>query len=68
MPDPTSIRQIDLSPVTGKVYSDLHRDWREEVIYFLMTDRFHDSAPRQPRLQPTRSQGFATPELLRWNA
>jgi alpha-amylase len=61
MPDPTSIKQIDLSPVPGKVYSDLRRDWREEVIYFLMTDRFHDSSARQPYLQSARSQGFATP-------
>ncbi len=58
MSSPTSIRQIDLSPLPGKTYFSIDREWREEFIYFLMTDRFHDSAARSSVVQAARSAGF----------
>lgn len=61
MPDPTSISQIDLTPVPGKRYFTGEREWREEFIYFLMVDRFHDDQNRAPVLQPNRSTGIQTP-------
>jgi glycosidase len=56
----TSIQQIDLSPLPGKTYFSIEREWREEFIYFLMTDRFHDSANRSTVVQGARSAGYAT--------
>jgi len=61
MADPVSITDIDLSPVPGKTYFDTEREWWEEFIYFLMVDRFHDSATRAPTLGPDRSLGIQTP-------
>ncbi|HZE35435.1 MAG TPA: hypothetical protein VE482_02970, partial [Candidatus Eisenbacteria bacterium] len=43
---PTSIAQIDLRPPPGRTYFQCEREWREEFIYFLMVDRFHDDQPR----------------------
>ncbi len=62
MPDPTSIAQIDLSPIPGKTYFTLVREWREEFIYFLLVDRFQDDTPRAPVLSPNRTLGIATPD------
>jgi len=62
MLDPTSISQIDLTPVPGKQYFALEREWREEFVYFLMVDRFHDDQHRAPVLQPNRSPGVQTPD------
>ena len=42
MPAPTKASEIDLSPIPGKQYFSLTREWREEFIYFLLIDRFHD--------------------------
>ena len=39
MPALTSISQLDLSPIPGKVFLDFDREWREEFIYFLLVDR-----------------------------
>lgn len=64
MPDPTSLDQIDLSPIGGKRYFTLDREWREEFIYFLMVDRFHDGKPHPAVNQPQRSQGFAAPSAF----
>ena len=64
MPDLISIDQIDLTPIRGRSYFNLERDGREEVIYFLMIDRFHDSARRPPVLQSSRSAGFAAPDTF----
>jgi alpha-amylase len=58
MARPIVVRDIDLRPKAGKVYADIAREWREEIIYFLMLDRFHDSERRVPTLQPGRSDGF----------
>jgi alpha-amylase len=64
MPAPTSISQIDLTPVPGKQYFSVEREWREEFIYFLMVDRFHDDQNRTPVLQPNRSLGIQTPDAF----
>ncbi len=58
----TSVSQLDLSPLPGKKYFDFDREWREEFIYFLMVDRFHDDTNRQPVRQPSRSRGVRTPD------
>ena len=54
-----SIKDIDLSPKPGKKYSkNCHREWREEFIYFLLVDRFHDSNKRHCTDFTTRHAGF----------
>lgn len=58
MSDTTSLDHIDLSPIPGKRYFNCDREWREEFIYFLMVDRFHDGKPHPPINKPQRSQGF----------
>jgi hypothetical protein len=30
MPDPTSVKELDLSPIPGKKYFTIDREWREE--------------------------------------
>jgi glycosidase len=62
MPGPASITGLDLSPIPGKAYFNITREWREEFIYFLMVDRFHDNTLRSPALQPGRSAGVSTPD------
>jgi alpha-amylase len=62
MPAPTSAADLDLSPPPGKTYFNCDREWREEFIYFLMIDRFHDDQPRSPVLKSDRSLGVATPD------
>jgi alpha-amylase len=64
MPDPTSLEDIDLSPIPGRRYFNIDREWREEFIYFVMVDRFHDGAPRTPTTGPGRSVGFATADAF----
>ena len=59
---PTSITQIDLTPLPGRTYFYIDREWREEFIYFLMVDRFQNDAPRTPILQAQRSRGIHTPD------
>jgi alpha-amylase len=59
MPDITSIHDIDLRPIANKVYFNIDREWREEFIYFLMVDRFHDDRERVPINQPGRAVGIA---------
>jgi glycosidase len=56
----TSVSNLDLSPIPGKVYFNLTREWREEFIYFLMVDRFHDDAARSPVSSSARSVGIQT--------
>lgn len=36
MPSPTSIANLDRSPLPGKRYFNIDREWREEFIYFLI--------------------------------
>jgi len=57
----TSINQIDLSPKPGKAYINVDREWREEFIYFLLVDRFHDDSLRTPINQQERTNGIQTP-------
>ncbi|HEY5993536.1 MAG TPA: alpha-amylase family glycosyl hydrolase [Gallionellaceae bacterium] len=59
LPQPTLLSEIDLTPVPGKKYLNIEREWREEFIYFLMVDRFHDDARREPVLGPNRCKGVA---------
>jgi len=54
MADPTSVAEIDLFPIPGKTYWNSVREWREEFIYFLLVDRFHDNRNRTPVLTPAR--------------
>ncbi|HTD95559.1 MAG TPA: alpha-amylase family glycosyl hydrolase [Edaphobacter sp.] len=60
MAAPTSLQQIDLSHPPGKKYFNCEREWREDFIYFLMTDRFQDSKTRVPVGGAARSVGLAT--------
>lgn len=62
MAQPTSLKEIELTPSPGKQYFNLNREWREEFIYFLMVDRFHDDTNRKPLLKPDRCQGVKTPD------
>jgi glycosidase len=61
MPAPTRLADIDLSPLPGKRYADIAREWREEFIYFLLVDRFHDNVARTAVASAGRSPGFSTP-------
>ncbi|MGE5223895.1 MAG: alpha-amylase family glycosyl hydrolase [Omnitrophica WOR_2 bacterium] len=58
----TSVSDIDLTPLPGKINHSFEREWREEFIYFLMVDRFHDDAARAPVRQSGRSNGIQAPD------
>jgi glycosidase len=62
MANPTNASDIDLTPIPGKQYFNLAREWREEFIYFVLIDRFHDNAARSPTLYSGRSIGAGTPD------
>lgn len=65
MPEPVSVTDLDLTPPPGHVYFNTVREWREEFIYFLLVDRFHDDkATRSPVLQKARASGFGTSAQL----
>ena len=55
MAGPISIKELDLAPIPGKTYWNTMREWREEFIYFLLVDRFHDDLNRAPVQSPARS-------------
>jgi len=57
-----SLKDIDLAPVVGKQYVNIEREWREEFIYFLMVDRFHDDLVRAPTPGTDRRTGVKTPD------
>ncbi|NOS90853.1 MAG: alpha-amylase [Cyclobacteriaceae bacterium] len=60
-----SIDDIDLAPKPGKKYwKNCHREWREEFIYFLLVDRFHDDNIRKP-INAGKSKGFGGEEQLK---
>lgn len=65
MNGPRSIRDIDLAPLPGRKYWSIDREWREEFIYFLMVDRFHDGRERAPTPGPDRCAAAHPPERLR---
>ncbi|WP_267297673.1 alpha-amylase family glycosyl hydrolase [Parachryseolinea silvisoli] len=61
-----SIHDLDLSPKPGKQYwKNGGREWREEMIYFLMVDRFHDDQLRTPANGTGKTTGYGTPDELR---
>ena len=62
---PISIKDIDLTPISGKTYFNCDREWREEFIYFLMVDRFHDGQARTPTSSSARSSGSGTLQQLK---
>lgn len=62
---PTSISEIDLTPIPDKDYWNCDREWREEFIYFLMVDRFHDDQNRTPVQTPGRSTGSGSQAQLK---
>jgi glycosidase len=67
LPEPqmTSINNIILSRKPGKAYwKNSDREWREEFIYFLMVDRFHDDLDRKPLERDERQSGFGNTEQL----
>ena len=62
-PGITYAKNIDLTPKPGKVYwAKTNREWREEFIYFLLVDRFHDDLDRNPIDSAVRQNGFGTSE------
>lgn len=62
----TSVNELDLSPKPGKTYwRNCSREWREEFIYFLLIDRFHDGRKRKPHNTAERPHGFGTDEQLK---
>ncbi len=65
MSQPRSLADLDFSPIPGKTYWDSDREWREEFIYFLLVDRFHDGRARIPVSGEARSSGFTDPSWLR---
>ncbi|MBU6481681.1 MAG: alpha-amylase [Nitrospirae bacterium] len=62
MSDPTSIDELDLSPRAGKRYVAFDREFREEFIYFLLLDRFHDGKNHPVVNATSRSTGFPAPD------
>jgi glycosidase len=63
-----SVNDLDLTPKPGKTYwRNCHREWREEFIYFLMVDRFHDDHVRKPTESPGRTRGFGSEAELKKN-
>lgn len=63
-----SIKDITLTPKPGKTYwPNCHREWREEFIYFLLVDRFHDSNNRHPLNFADRHPGFGNEQQLQQN-
>lgn len=60
-----SIHDIDLSPKPGKKYwKSCHREWREEFIYFLLIDRFHDNNKRHCADFEVKHSGFGDEDQL----
>lgn len=61
-----SVDDIDLSPIPGKKYwTGANREWREEFIYFLLVDRFHDDHSRNPGDFTGRQKGFGDAARLK---
>src|SRR5262245_47461780 len=64
MPDPTSAKELDLSPIPRKKYFTIDREWREEFIYFLIVDRFQDDIVRPTSVGAGRAAGINTPNTF----
>ena len=65
MSSPNSITEIDLTPIPGKIYWNIVREWREEFIYFLLVDRFHDNQKRAPVATSARANNSQISERQR---
>ena len=63
MPNPTSVKELDLSPIPGKKYFTIDREWREEFIYFLIVDRFQDDIVRPTSGGAGRAPASTLPTL-----
>lgn len=60
-----SIKEISLTSKLGKKYwANSYREWREEFIYFVMVDRFHDDKQRQSLEFNDRHHGFGEEQEL----
>lgn len=60
-----SMQEINLQPKPGKKYwKNCHREWREEFIYFLLVDRFHDNHNRSANKSPGRQSGYGDADQL----
>ena len=60
-----SLDDIERVPKPGnKYWKNCHREWREEFIYFLLVDRFHDDLQRKPT-KTDRSKGFGNEQQLK---
>ncbi len=60
-----SIKEISLKPKPGKSYwKNCHREWREEFIYFVLVDRFHDDKNRHPLEFQDKHPGFGDEQEL----
>jgi glycosidase len=62
MTQPLWLQDIPLAPPAGRQYFNAEREWREEFIYFLMLDRFHDGRPRTAAGGPARRSGIKVPD------
>lgn len=61
-----SINDLELSPKPGKTYyRNCSREWREEFIYFLLVDRFHDNENRISLENEGKTSGFGTADELK---
>jgi len=64
----TSVNELELSSKSEKVYwKNCHREWREEFIYFLMVDRFHDDHDRTSTESEGKTKGFGSGMELKKN-
>lgn len=60
-----SIKDVILTPKPGKKYwRNCHREWREEFIYFVLVDRFHDNNKRHSLEFTDRHSGFGDEQHL----
>ena len=59
------MQEISLQPKPGKKYwKNCHREWREEFIYFLLVDRFHDDHNRTANKGTGRQSGYGSADQL----
>lgn len=64
MKTPQSVLDIDLAAIPGKNYWQSGRSSCEEIIYFVLIDRFHDNHKRAPSGIPEKAKGYGTPDEL----
>jgi len=57
---PKSIQELNLRQLTQRGFTPSPAAWEDQVLYFLMVDRFHDD---QPRASPSDFAGHVTPPL-----